>query len=818
MKIIVKRGISTSRENTTGFVKPIFKFDDNEYNIVNDGEFPNNGNIFITAGFDKFEVDSFYEIEFDKLQDSNKYDSDLDAYNSGTTYRNPSLKIVNFHRGISKLSPDRITPIFENKFNSKSNKLLSSEGIRSDVFFLKNTELNKICGPFKRNGTDLEAASFRAFEDEFEDDDNFLEFIDIYSQYDGSIVFEINLDKVSNFIISDNEGSEFLVDFRNFVDNKIGTPIDFTPITQLHEWAIEKLKLNAPKIATTLNEIKNIVSTGNNTLDKIKWDNYVSHLEDIQKSQEDVDKLVKLLNDKKFIDLDVDNSIIEKLNSEIEKVKSDRDFKSEEIIQLKTQNEELENELLEAEKKPQNNNSIDENLFPHLFKALGFPEKVKEIEDFVVSNKKLSDLDQEYWKLVGKKESLDKQVDELKKAEVETASIIKGITSGFKTDAKEYTARLAEVKIYTDLLNGIEILPNSAQIEVSKTIQNNITSLNSELNTAKLYVLEIQKRLKKQDRDLAFNEVANLVITINQTFITIIAGAPGVGKTSLVEKLARSYGLDESFGYLEIPCAKGWTSSKDLIGFFNPLTNKFQPSKTKLKDALSKSEANPNSPYIILLDEANLSPIEHYWSDFIKLADANYPRKIKISDNEEIKFGEGFKFVATINHDHTTEALSNRLIDRAAIIQIEKPSVINEISEISNEIEDIFDFFDLQNLFTTTSKWKSEEGSIREILKNIKNKLEFNGGIIVSPRKEIAIIKYCKVATGLLEGNSYKALDYAISQNVLPLLNGRGENFEIMLRALKDILSDKEMAKSEKVLNKIIERGKELKHFRYIYY
>jgi MoxR-like ATPase len=578
------------------------------------------------------------------------------------------------------------------------------------------------------------------------------------------------------------------------------------------------LKLIAPKIATTLNEIKNIVSNDNTALDKIKWDNYVSHLEDIQKNQEDVDKLVKLLNDKKFIDLDVDNSIIEKLNSEIDKVKSDRDFKGEEIIQLKTQNEELENELLEAKKKPQNNNNIDENLFPNLFKALDFSEKVKEIEDLVVSNKKLSDLDQEYWKLVGKKESLDKQVDELKKAEIETASIIKGITSGFKTDAKEYTARLAEVKIYTDLLNGIEILPNSEQIEVAKKIQSNIIPLNPEFNSAKLYILEIQKRLKKLDRDLVFNEVANIVITINQTFITIIAGAPGVGKTSLVEKLARSYGLDESFGYLEIPCAKGWTSSKDLIGFFNPLTNKFQPSKTKLKDALSKSEANPSSPYIILLDEANLSPIEHYWSDFIKLADANYPRKIKISDNEEIKFGEGFRFVATINHDHTTEALSNRLIDRAAIIQIEKPSAINEISEISNEIEDIFNFIDLQNLFTTTSKWKSEEGSIREILKNIKNKLEFNGGIIVSPRKEIAIIKYCKVATGLLEGNSYKALDYAISQNVLPLLNGRGENFETMLRGLKDILSDKEMAKSEKVLNKIIERGKELKHFRYIYY
>ena len=89
--------------------------------------------------------------------------------------------------------------------------------------------------------------------------------------------------------------------------------------------------------------------------------------------------------------------------------------------------------------------------------------------------------------------------------------------------------------------------------------------------------------------------------------------------------------MNQDFGYLEIACAKGWTSSKDLIGFFNPLTGKFQPAKTKLKEALEKSSLYSNAPYVVLLDEANLSPMEHYWSDFIKLADTNYSRKIKIS-------------------------------------------------------------------------------------------------------------------------------------------------------------------------------------------
>lgn len=369
--------------------------------------------------------------------------------------------------------------------------------------------------------------------------------------------------------------------------------------------------------------------------------------------------------------------------------------------------------------------------------------------------------------------------------------------------------------MYTDLLNGIEILPHKSKNKASEKIKANIISLDQD-TTAKTYILKIKERLASQGRDISFNDVANLVITINQTFITIIAGAPGVGKTSLVEKLSKSYGLNEDFGYLEISCAKGWTSSKDLIGFFNPLTNKYQPAKTKMREALKKSEDNPNAPYIVLLDEANLSPIEHYWSDFIKLADTNYSRKIKISDNEEIQFGDGFRFIATINHDHTTEVLSNRLIDRAAIIQLDKTNKINEESTVN--IDKIFDFIELQNLFIETQKWKIEEAIIRQAFNKIKERLESNHTIIISPRKEIAIYKYCKVATGLLEGNSYVALDYAISQHILPLINGRGDSFLKLLEGLKIDLNDKGMSKSENLLNKIIERGKELKHFKYIYY
>jgi MoxR-like ATPase len=719
------------------------------------------------------------------------------------------------------ISPHKLISIYSNEFSLLNNVVESPDNIKSDIFFLKDLQSELLFGPFERDGKELKAANFKNFDEQF-DDDQFIDFLDSYDRKCGdSIVFEITFENASNFIIADNEGFEYLEDFKIFIDKNIGIPIDFTPIAELHKWAIDKLNHNNPKIATSLNDIKNIISTNKTDIDKLKWTKYVSYLENSKKEDDNIDQLVKILDDKNFIKIGADKSEIEKLEKDKKALEDESGLKGDEIARLKDTIDEINQEFKKFKTEKEKYNTLDSNLYPNLSIVLNSPENIKDIEELIISGKNLTDLKQEYWKLEGKSENLVNSVDLLRNEESTIKANIENISKVFQTNANDYTAKIAEVKIYTDLLNGIEVSTNSKQIEDYRIKQENIVPLNVEFNNAKVYITEIKKRLLDNGRKLSFNDVANLIITVNQSFITIIAGAPGVGKTSLVEKLSKSYGLDEKFGYLEIPCSKGWTSSKDLIGFFNPLTNKFQPAKTKLKKALSNSEINPNSPYIVLLDEANLSPIEHYWSDFIKLADLNYPRIIKISDNEEIKFGKGFRFVATINNDHTTEALSNRLIDRAPIIQLDQPDKNSIIEDDTDNklISSIFDFIELENLFTPTSKWKSDATLIENTLEGIKEKIERNTtGIIISPRKHIAILKYCKVATGLLEGNSYIALDYAVSQHVLPLINGRGVDFEKMLYSLKEDLNSKGMDKSEKLLNKIIERGKEFKHFRYIYY
>lgn len=819
MKIIGKK-IKSFYGNKNGLIRPIFEINDNsEIQKISAENYPNNGMIFVgdyELLNNDIKSDLFLMENCFFIQDDYSYQDRISDYNACKKRISYNPKISSYFK---KIEPYKFIPIYNNSFSIVNNEIESPENIVSNIFLLKDSITNHLFGPFERNGRELKAANFKYYEEQH-DDDNFLNFIDEYERsFDSTTIFEITIEEALNFIITDNDGNEYLEDFKIFIDKKVGKPIDFTPIISLHKWVIDKLEKKAPSITLVLKDIKNIVSTNTSPNEKLKWDKYVDYLEKIEKEETNIEQIVQILYSKNFIKDGIDSSEIERLEKQYEDIKAEINLKDAVISNLKDSNIQLNAEIKEEKSNSKEKSNIDSNLYPNLSNAINIGDSVIEIEKILKEKITSGELEKENSKLSIRKEILEEDIKKKENDVREIQKSVEEITKVFNRSASDHTAKLQEAKIYTDLLNGIEILKSNDQSEDLKKVNVNIISLkNSDINTSKVYISEIQKRLAKYGRDLSFNDVANLIITINQSFITIIAGAPGVGKTSLVEKLSKVYGLNENFGYLEIPCAKGWTSSKDLIGFFNPLTNKFQPAKTKLKEALKKSEEYPNSPYLILLDEANLSPIEHYWSDFIKLADSDYPRKIKISESEEIKFGQGFRFIATINHDHTTEALSNRLIDRAAIIQLEKPNVINEINDVSENIKTIFDFIELENLFIETSKWKTEEELIKDTFNKIKEKLEFNHTIIISPRKEIAIYKYCKVATGLLDGNSYVALDYAISQHILPLINGRGDSFEELLRNLKRDFSDKGMTKSEKLINKIIERGKELKHFKYIYY
>lgn len=340
------------------------------------------------------------------------------------------------------------------------------------------------------------------------------------------------------------------------------------------------------------------------------------------------------------------------------------------------------------------------------------------------------------------------------------------------------------------------------------------------------YIVEISKILREAGRNYSQEQIANFIINIQQNFLTVFAGLPGVGKTSLVKLLGDALGLSNRF--LTIRTARGWTSQRDLLGYFNPLGHQFQKAPTGLFDVLRQIEhENMSTPekigyYFVLLDEANLSPIEHYWSAFMGMCDHETEKVLYtgIPDEQQgsIQIGSSLRFLATINYDHSTEQLSPRLIDRAPIILLDPPAV-DEFTTLGKKLEEHIDpiaYTDLETWFDCTNNQAQfsnlEEAEITKIIRLLQeNSSHFGSPIIVSHRKKKSMQKYCYVARRFMGRTNLTALDYAVAQHVLPLINGYGEKYGARLNALYSTLSEQFIHTKAK-LKAIISIGESEQH------
>ncbi|GAA5009279.1 hypothetical protein GCM10023206_16330 [Acinetobacter puyangensis] len=383
--------------------------------------------------------------------------------------------------------------------------------------------------------------------------------------------------------------------------------------------------------------------------------------------------------------------------------------------------------------------------------------------------------------------------------------------------------KLFELKPFVETINGNNI-STIKKVEMDISIQSHVTDPTN-TNIPFNIINRIEQSLRVKGRSISPIEIINLIITIQQSFLCFLAGLPGGGKTSLVRLLADVNGIS-SKRFLEIPVARGWTGQKDLIGYFNPISNRFQTSSTGMYNFISaldkESDNNINSALaLILLDEANLSPIEHYWSSFMGISDDIRTKKsIRLGENL-FTIPENLRFIATINYDNTTEFLSHRILDRAPVILLDGnqiiPSMINdEFQSLEKIIPMPISYNSMEQYFGTVDQIPDLTDKEQRIFDQIKSTLEdktfeYGKSIQISNRKVIAIHQYCNKARPLMrtysDDNDVLALDYAILQLILPQIRGNGKNFSNRLLKLKDVLNSHELNKSVECLETIINNG-----------
>lgn len=352
-------------------------------------------------------------------------------------------------------------------------------------------------------------------------------------------------------------------------------------------------------------------------------------------------------------------------------------------------------------------------------------------------------------------------------------------------------------------------------------------------------VTAIQKERPQYSRNL----ILNLLICTHQGFLTVFSGAPGSGKTSFCNLLGKVLGLtqfDRKTGpqdimstanrYVPVSVERGWTSKRDLIGYYNPLTRTFEESNRDVYDGLrlldwEKTHGVRQYPYYILLDEANLSPMEYYWADFMNVCDDwDGEHTLSLGHNHRFQLPETLHFLATINNDHTTETLSPRLIDRAWIVTLPHSDVMPEIQPGLSQGEiQLLSWSQLKSLFDVAHRESCQlTGVEQNVYDRIRARLA-EQNIYLSMRIELAIRRYWKVASRLMEPEDHIrpgiiALDWAVAQKILPKLSGNGAEYEKWLIQFRDDCAGNRMVQSAALLDQILQWGnRRMKFFQFFH-
>lgn len=260
-----------------------------------------------------------------------------------------------------------------------------------------------------------------------------------------------------------------------------------------------------------------------------------------------------------------------------------------------------------------------------------------------------------------------------------------------------------------------------------------------------------------------------------------------------------------------------WRDSTSLIGYYNPITEKYQ--STPLLELIFNAEKEykeneKKKPYFLILDEMNLAHVEYYFADFLSVLESGREdngftkEKIKLHSAGAVKDEKGAEIpenialppniyvIGTVNIDETTYMFSPKVLDRAFTIEfrdidlkIYPPETIaqggnweNLKEVISNDLANDGKFYAhckeyIANAVNELGDFKDKLSELNDVL------LPYDLGFGYRVVDEIALfLKNAKNKREFLpelEENIYK--DLAVLMKILPKFHGPKGKVEVPL-------------------------------------
>lgn len=198
---------------------------------------------------------------------------------------------------------------------------------------------------------------------------------------------------------------------------------------------------------------------------------------------------------------------------------------------------------------------------------------------------------------------------------------------------------------------------------------------------------DIERAVEKLGGHYPYGEVRRFHAALNfleHKHFVILSGLSGTGKTQLALKYARAvHGLTSETEIdpllFECPVRPEWTDPTGLTGYYDVLTNRYVVPT--FLEAVLVATTHRDSPVFVILDEMNLARVEYYLSDILSAIETGGALQLHshgiplegttgVSVRAEMPLPSNLFIIGTINIDETTNPVSDKVLDRASVIDM----------------------------------------------------------------------------------------------------------------------------------------------------
>lgn len=297
------------------------------------------------------------------------------------------------------------------------------------------------------------------------------------------------------------------------------------------------------------------------------------------------------------------------------------------------------------------------------------------------------------------------------------------------------------------------------------------------------------RRLYYSERD-----VRCFVAGLHMSRLLLLEGISGTGKSSLPQAFARSIGAEVAV----VEVQAGWKDRHDLLGHYNAFEHRFYESPLLKALYEAGSPRFRDRPYLIVLDEMNLSHVEQYFATFLSLLErapgdqwlelieqppARAPLRLR---DGRLALPDNVWFIGTANQDETTNAFADKTYDRAHVMPLPRQ---RDVLQPKPRPELLVGLPAMRQRFADAEQHygNAVEVTLERLEKRLGERLERDFGVGWGNRLEKQARAFGSVVRAA-DGSVREAMDHLLATKVLRKVCNRYEIRSSRIAALRDEL------------------------------